>query len=935
MYDVPTANGLSPIPSLDCKFARTCIYLSFKGLNLRQKLSFEERCQKVQEEVRKLMSKNTFVPDIPCFVYQQICGELDLLRSSRRQDFTEICEVFSPPAWLRLATNERAAHQLLSRPCYACIQHNINVYNKFVTTAKKATPPPVPNSSLSQTKTSPNDDLMLQLRELIRPSVADSNSSSEPSDTSNFTPLQEPDKMSEQEASLLAALTALPSTTLDRMINLLSQSTVKQESGENETLVCRATTQSLYHQTHYTTSAKPQNEFQNQKSGSKVLSFAQSFLPSQRLPQPGSGDQQSLKLPHFREQDHTSPRSLAPQLFSFSSPVSASSGDSNTKLVLTSGNRTSNNERVSSTSQTCFIPVSPRFSSSQIVSPRLNSSQLVSTRLKVDAMQPKDSSPRLKLQDLSNVPANGVWIVRSCKALFELSVGCVINTAVIAEKEKAPSRNHVAKLAQILGLETRMVEHQEILSGFRMFKNSASFDLNFASQIAKVTIHQLLDGSCKDKELTILCAVISDVIMQAFSLHRDTPPMTVAKIIMIQGSPLLPNSVQLSPPDSSSRSSRPSSGSNSSGDTVSNSRKRRKVISGASKRSPKQKTPTPSSTASTSGTSSITTNFSETVSQLVGHLSKSTLDLLQTGNNLSYTQVADLASAMTDNLVKNTGVPKPKPAVTTNSDKSCSVILPATRGLPAPVTKFGDITDKMHASSPNVDSTKIHKHLEELIASVETDVALVDLVKQLPNYRRAYSLGCDVGGAFRRVELLNKSVIVSDSLLMTTALVATVNNLTSKNSLSGEESVNVEDVVHEITSKNRKFLCELITSLTFPEMAVHFKENTDGKPLITMESINKMNSRLNEPCITVEPLSKSTTNGTDNPENRSAPPASPDILINLKRTDSFSSEFFRGSEMESILSFPMRVVESNEDDDMAVAERLHYLITEVVQSCAT
>ena len=56
--------------------------------------------------------------------------------------------------------------------------------------------------------------------------------------------------------------------------------------------------------------------------------------------------------------------------------------------------------------------------------------------------------------------------------------------------------------------------------------------------------------------------------------------MTVAKIIMIQGSPLLPNSVQLSPPDSSSRSGRPSSGSNSSGDTASNSRKRRKVLSG-------------------------------------------------------------------------------------------------------------------------------------------------------------------------------------------------------------------------------------------------------------------------------------------------------------------------------------------------------------------
>ena len=102
-----------------------------------------------------------------------------------------------------------------------------------------------------------------------------------------------------------------------------------------------------------------------------------------------------------------------------------------------------------------------------------------------------------------------------------------------------------------------------------------------------------------------------------------------------------------------------------------------------------------------------------------------------------------------------------------------------------------------------------------------------------------------------------------------------------------------------------------------------------------MESINKMNSRLNEPYITVEPLSKSTTNETDNSENRSVSPACPDIFINLKRKDSFSSEFFSGSEMESLLSSPMRVVESNEDDDMAVAERLHYLITEVVQSCAT
>ena len=44
-----------------------------------------------------------------------------------------------------------------------------------------------------------------------------------------------------------------------------------------------------------------------------------------------------------------------------------------------------------------------------------------------------------------------------------------------------------------------------------------------------------------------------------------------------------------------------------------------------------------------------------------------------------------------------------------------------------------------------VDSTKIHKHLEALITSVESDAALVDLVKLLPNYRRAYSLGSDVG----------------------------------------------------------------------------------------------------------------------------------------------------------------------------------------------
>ena len=63
------------------------------------------------------------------------------------------------------------------------------------------------------------------------------------------------------------------------------------------------------------------------------------------------------------------------------------------------------------------------------------------------------------------------------------------------------------------------------------------------------------------------------------------------------------------------------------------------MFSGTSKRSPKQKTLTPSSTVTTIGTSPNTANFSKTVSQLVGHLSKSTLDLLQTGNNLSYTQV--------------------------------------------------------------------------------------------------------------------------------------------------------------------------------------------------------------------------------------------------------------------------------------------------------
>ena len=47
MYDLPATLDRSPAPVLDCKFARTCIYLSFKGLNLRQKLTFEQKCEKV------------------------------------------------------------------------------------------------------------------------------------------------------------------------------------------------------------------------------------------------------------------------------------------------------------------------------------------------------------------------------------------------------------------------------------------------------------------------------------------------------------------------------------------------------------------------------------------------------------------------------------------------------------------------------------------------------------------------------------------------------------------------------------------------------------------------------------------------------------------------------------------------------------------------
>ena len=59
----------------------------------------------------------------------------------------------------------------------------------------------------------------------------------------------------------------------------------------------------------------------------------------------------------------------------------------------------------------------------------------------------------------------------------------------------------------------------------RYYVSAPKFQRNFqqTSNMAnesQVTIHQLLEGSCPDNQLSALCGVISDIIMQAFSLHR-------------------------------------------------------------------------------------------------------------------------------------------------------------------------------------------------------------------------------------------------------------------------------------------------------------------------------------------------------------------------------------------------------------------------------
>ena len=204
---------------------------------------------------------------------------------------------------------------------------------------------------------------------------------------------------------------------------------------ESETRVCRTSTQSVYHQTPHSTSNEPPKErqFPNQaphqlddSPRSINTSRSHGLPPSQRVTEGvarRNGHPHSPSQLQFQQPARTSPHILVPRLLLDSptnSPGSSYSGQISA-ATHSAGGQISDQDHGSATSQTCLIPVSP--------SP--DQSQRIPTCLKADLRQSESTSPRLKLQDLSNVPESGLWIVRTSKALFELTVGSVINTALI------------------------------------------------------------------------------------------------------------------------------------------------------------------------------------------------------------------------------------------------------------------------------------------------------------------------------------------------------------------------------------------------------------------------------------------------------------------------------------------------------------------------
>ena len=946
MSKPPPTNSFTP--PMDCRFARTCVYLSAKGLGLRTPLSNEVRRLKVEVELKNLMSSSTVVPCLNQPQFQQILDAFEALKVCAPLNFSITCSVFSPLVWLKLSTLERSTHQLATATCVSCYRYNSQAYNMSSSGISTSSAAALSSTAGQLDGEKIKNDLLSQISQILKPVDIENNVTND--DT----------------GSMMDALNCLPSNTLDKLLSVLKPGKQCPDGRENASL----------HQ---------------QQNPAKV-----NLAKSPKLNAPPEPLAPTKSLNYFSGVEDINPKHV-------------------TKTSTTIKNSTSMNSS------------SPSF-------------------VEITAAPSPKSSCEIRLPDLNYIPPGGMWIVRCCKALFEIQIGTVLNTNQLADSfmrgaNVVPSPSKISKLALILGLETKNVERQYILSGYRMFNNnySVNFDKSFANQIARVTIHQLFDGGgCPDFQLAALNDAISDVIMQAYQIHRNTPPMTVAKVIMVQGSN---SNVALQCLDGSG-----SSGiKDTSPPKVGPSRKRRKLqshdvtMNSHSKynftNSPSQyanvansvpadflkglispgsassvivspkslsnkstmdnlerfsviKSPSPSNNKIQNNTvlvnsasplvSSVDTTSvkhsledpshamlsgntpGDSLEQLVLNLSEETLNRLVSDRKLSYEKLAELVGTVADRLWnKDTATTRSTSSAASNIDPSskCDNISPfaSACNTPAslvpiktepPSTPSSTTTTSVNAapavlSQPLLppraaSSVNVKSYMSDLVSSVEEDPKLLEKTSYLPVYQTAASVSQEVGVAVRRVEMLCLSDL-TDTMLKTTCLLGILDHLTSPTCENlAPHQKRVDAWSQMVVSKSRRFVCQLLTSLTLPRLIVEYFD-LENRPDLKLTSLNNYYSVVesqsraqNENC---------TFNGKVTGETETNASAKEQVCEN-RLTDgkattwSKQSVISRSKKPPPIMYKTQSVtLETSLSDDMQIAKLVHFMVNKVSESC--
>eukprot|EP00116_Pleurobrachia_bachei_P002129 sb/3462391/ len=511
IYSDMASQAVPQLFALDCRYAQFCIHLTKRGVELKHggQQTEEETIKIVLEELGDLMAADMVVPwpssaaQVKQRVYQ-LCAWYDKIRLYLPDLYTQLSKTYSPVLWMNLPDGERRSHQLLRQPCGACAEKHPELYELSTETGELA--------GGDAMKTSPSFQSAASL-----------------------------------EGQILEAMTSLPPETLNNILLKLTSS------------------YSL---------PKPVPVIQPSTAAPTSLS------PTVHLPRT-MGAPAALNSPNSA----ISPTIHYPAALSRAAPTTSCSP---TTVITTRPDMRNVPGKRSTVVVTNDVP-------GQRGENMTSSFMKEQEKEMAKEQQPRGGDRSVVIKDVEKLPPSGVWIVQVCRYLFNLRVGSVLNPVLLAAEFAGATAESVIRLSHILGVDAQRVEHQAILAGFSIFKHK-SFDKRFAYQIAKrialawpyshfsfllfctavrsmkcdvsptqgysstrvlqVAVHQLYQQKGAGEELLI--DALTDIMLQAHSIHKDTPSMKVAKLIILQ-QPSINNSHQST---SSKRLTSPQSGSN-------------------------------------------------------------------------------------------------------------------------------------------------------------------------------------------------------------------------------------------------------------------------------------------------------------------------------------------------------------------------------------